>query len=137
MYKHYLWSHVLWCHKVDVVAVAKVLQLDDPVSKLRPCQLEPCRHIPHTAYVNVVHPIFFLGRAISRLACCPLRYGIALLEHVTYVSPCQINREIILAAPDLFWLMSQFWQNTQRRLHMEKKTVPLPFQPCAVSSRNA
>jgi hypothetical protein len=26
--------------------------------------------------------------------------------------------------------MSQFWQNTQRRLHMEKNTVPLPFQPC-------
>jgi hypothetical protein len=42
-----------------------------------------------------------------------------------------------VTAPDLFWLMSQFWQNTQRRLHMEKKTVPLPFQPCAVGNSNA
>jgi hypothetical protein len=31
--------------------------------------------------------------------------------------------------PFFFWLMSQFWQKTQRRLHIPKKIVPDPFQP--------
>ena len=30
--------------------------------------------------------------------------------------------------------MSQFWQKTHLRLHMPKKMVPEPFQPCKTDS---
>jgi hypothetical protein len=36
---------------------------------------------------------------------------------------------LAVPSPALCWEMSQFWQKTQRRLHMLKKTVPLPRQP--------
>ena len=32
------------------------------------------------------------------------------------------------------WLMSKFWQNTQRRLQCPKKIVPEPFHPLRQSS---
>src|SRR6516164_1220664 len=34
----------------------------------------------------------------------------------------------VTSAPSPFWLVSQFWQKTQRRLHQPKKMVPEPFQ---------
>jgi hypothetical protein len=36
--------------------------------------------------------------------------------------------------PMPFWEMSQFWQNTQRRLHQLKKIVPDPREPRSGSS---
>ena len=36
------------------------------------------------------------------------------------------------SAPSPNWLVSKFWQNTQRRLHQPKKIVPEPFQPEAI-----
>jgi hypothetical protein len=38
------------------------------------------------------------------------------------------------SAPAAFWLMSQFWQKTHRRLQRPKKMVPEPFQPRRQSS---
>jgi hypothetical protein len=39
-----------------------------------------------------------------------------------------------VSAPIPCWLISKFWQKTQRRLHQEKKIVPDPFQPLRQSS---
>ena len=36
--------------------------------------------------------------------------------------------------PFFCWLMSQFWQKTHLRLHIPKKIVPDPFQPCNTDS---
>jgi hypothetical protein len=33
------------------------------------------------------------------------------------------------SAPTPRWLISQFWQNSQRKLHQAKKIVPEPRQP--------
>ena len=38
------------------------------------------------------------------------------------------------SSPSPIWLTSKFWQNTQRRLHQEKKMVPEPRQPRSTSS---
>ena len=34
-----------------------------------------------------------------------------------------------VSSPAPCWLMSKFWQKTQRKLHQEKKTVPEPRHP--------
>ena len=39
------------------------------------------------------------------------------------------NSQAERSVPSPFWLISQFWQKMQRRLHQEKKMVPEPFQP--------
>ena len=38
------------------------------------------------------------------------------------------------SSPAAFWLISQFWQKTQRRLQPAKKTVPEPRRPRSTSS---
>src|SRR5215470_11883733 len=40
----------------------------------------------------------------------------------------------VTSAPSLRWLVSKFWQKTQRRLHQPKKIVPDPFHPRRQSS---
>src|SRR5262249_11439992 len=40
----------------------------------------------------------------------------------------------VTSAPSPNWLVSKFWQKTQRRLHQPKKIVPDPFQPRRQSS---
>ena len=40
-----------------------------------------------------------------------------------------VSRSMDISAPKFSWLMSWFWQKTQRRLQWEKKTVPEPLVP--------
>src|SRR5205823_14852141 len=40
----------------------------------------------------------------------------------------------VTSAPSPNWLVSKFWQKTQRRLHQPKKIVPEPFHPRRQSS---
>src|SRR5437764_13237030 len=44
------------------------------------------------------------------------------------------SSEALTSAPSPNWLVSKFWQKTQRRLHQPKKIVPEPFQPRRQSS---
>lgn len=79
-------------------------------------------------------------RSAVQCTCGATCSGVTRLILCTRPSSCRRSIQsascsALRSKPARRWLMSQFWQKTQRRLHMEKKTVPLPAQPCSRGAR--